>query len=774
MGVKVGESMKVIAWFHEVGKEDVGMVGGKGANLGEMAKAGFPIPPGFIVTAQAYFYFLDKSGLGPKIFSLLKNLDVEDTATLQEVSKEIQSMIESAEMPPEIAVEIKRAYASLGSRDLGVVSVPEEPWVAVRSSATAEDLPEASFAGQQATYLYVKGGDNVVKYVKKCWASLFTARAIYYRAKQGFPHEKVGIAVVVQRMVNSEVSGVMFTAHPVTGEPKIIIEAAFGLGEAVVSGRVTPDEYIVDKNTFEILEKKIAEQKMMIVRKPEGGTMEVEVPPDMRKKQKLSDDKIIELAKIGRKIEEHYGHPQDIEWALEKGKLYIVQSRAITTIGKAKVEEKKTCEEGEVILRGLPASPGFAVGKVVIVRSLDDLVKVKEGDILVTTMTTPDMVPAMRRAAAIVTDEGGMTCHAAIVSRELGIPCVVGTKEATKILKEGEVITVDATRGVVYRGEIKKKKEEKPVEVVRSASAPLVTATLVKVNVAMPEAAERAAKTGADGVGLLRAEHMITATGKHPAWFIKNGKIDELVEVVKRGIRIVAEKFYPKPVWYRTFDARTDEFRHLEGGEDEPEEDNPMLGWHGIRRSLDQPELIKAEFRAIKELKEEGLDNVGVMLPFVIHPDELAQAKALAREVGLIPHKDVDFGIMVETPAAALRIEDFIDEGIDFLSFGTNDLTQLTLGLDRNNALVQKLFDETHPAVLDLIAYVIETAKEYEVETSICGQAGSRPDMVRKLVRMGIDSISANIDAVQRIREVVYREERKIMLEAARRALREE
>ncbi len=759
--------MKVIAWFNEVGKEDVGLVGGKGANLGEMARAGFPIPPGFIVTAQAYFYFLDKSGLGPKIFDLLKNLDVEDTATLQEVSKEIQTMIESAEMPHEIAVEIKRAYASLGTRDLGVVSVPEEPWVAVRSSATAEDLPEASFAGQQATFLYVKGGDQVVEYVKKCWASLFTARAIYYRAKQGFPHEKVGIAVVVQRMVNSEVSGVMFTAHPVTGEPKIIIEAAFGLGEAVVSGKVTPDEYIVDKETLKILEKNISEQKTMIVRKPEGGTMEVEVPPDMRKRQKLPDDKIIELAKIGKKIEEHYGHPQDIEWALEKGKLYIVQSRAITTIGKAKKVEE-TEGEGEVILRGLPASPGFAVGRVRIVRSLEDLPKVQEGDILVTTMTTPDMVPAMRKAAAIVTDEGGMTCHAAIVSRELGIPCVVGTREATKILKEGEIITVDATKGVVYRGEIRKKEEtkEKPVEVVRPTK--LITATLVKVNVAMPEAAERAAKTGADGVGLLRAEHMITSTGKHPAWFIRNNKVDELVEVVKKGIRTVAEKFYPKPVWYRTFDARTDEFRNLEGGEEEPEEDNPMLGWHGIRRSLDQPELIKAEFTAIKELRSEGLDNVGVMLPFIISVDELVEAKRLAREVGLIPHKHVDFGIMVETPAAAIRIEDFLEEGIDFLSFGTNDLTQLTLGLDRNNALVQKLFDETHPAVLDLIAYVIDTAKEYGVETSICGQAGSRPDMVRKLVRMGIDSISANIDAVPIIREVVYREERRIMLEAAR------
>ncbi len=768
--------MKVVAWFNEIGKDDIALVGGKGANLGEMARAGFPIPPGFVVTADAYFYFIEQTGIKSKIAELLKDLDVENTEELEKRTAEIRKLIESTPMLPEIAVEIKNAYARLAEL-VGSSVIRDPPFVAVRSSATAEDLPDASFAGQQATYIYVKGSDAVIEHVKKCWASLFTARATYYRAKQGFDHMKVGLAAVVQKMVDSEVSGIMFTAHPVTGEPKIIIEAGWGQGEALVSGMVTPDEYIVDKGSFQILSKKIAEQKIMIVRGPNGGSQKVEVPPDMRKKQKLPDDKIVALAKIGAQIEKHYGHPQDIEWAMEKGRLYVVQARNITTIGKfsGQQEEEISDSDAEPILKGLPASPGYATGTVKIIRDLSELSKVQKGDILVTTMTTPDMVPAMEKAAAIVTDEGGMTCHAAIVSRELGIPAVVGTENATKILKDGDVVTVDAYKGLVYNGVVKKGgASEKSVEVVRPASAPLITATLVKVNVAMPEAAERAAKTGADGVGLLRAEHMITATGKHPAWFVKNGRVDELVEVVKKGIRTVAEKFYPKPVWYRTFDARTDEFRNLQGGEDEPEEDNPMIGWHGIRRSLDQPELIKAEFRAIKELKDEGLDNVGVMLPFVIRPEELVQAKALARAVGLIPHRDVDFGIMVETPAAALRIEDFIDNGIDFLSFGTNDLTQLTLGIDRNNALVQKHFSEMHPAVLDLISYVIGVAKDAGVETSICGQAGSYPAMVRRLVRLGIDSISANIDAVQKIRDVVYREERRIMLEAARKRLFEQ
>ncbi len=763
--------MKNVVWFKEVGKDDVALVGGKGANLGEMTRAGFPIPPGFIVTANAFFDFIRETGLDKKIYPLLDNLDVEDTAKLEEVSQRIQEMITSAEVPEHIKRDVVEAYHELCRMATG--DPKKCIWVAVRSSATAEDLPNASFAGQQATFLYVKGPEKVVEHVKKCWASLFTARAIYYRTKQGFDHRSVGIAVVVQKMVNSEVSGVMFTAHPVDGSPVIIIEAAWGLGEAVVSGMVTPDEYVVDKKTFTIKEKRIAKQTKMVVQKPEGGSAVADVPPELQEKQKLPDEKIIELAQIGVKIEEHYNHPQDIEWALEEGKLYIVQSRNITTIGKeGGSSSTEETEEGEIILKGLPASPGIATGPVRIVLDLKDLPKVKEGDILVTTMTSPDMVPAMQRAAAIVTDEGGLTSHAAIVSRELGIPAVVGTGSATKVLKDGEIITVDAYKGVVYRGEVKKEhvQRKKQVEVIRSALQ-YPTATLVKVNVALPEAAERAAATGADGVGLLRAEHMITATGKHPAWFLVNHKLDELIEAVKNGIKIVAEKFYPKPVWYRTFDARTDEFRHLKGGENEPHEDNPMMGWHGIRRSLDQPELIMAEFEAIKHLHEEGLDNVGVMIPFTVDVEEYIAAKSLARKVGLIPHKVVDFGIMVETPAAALTIEEYIKAGIDFLSFGTNDLTQLTLGVDRNNERVQRLFNEEHPSVLKLIKYVIDTAKEHGVETSICGQAGSRPSMVRKLVRMGIDSVSANIDAVQKIREVVYREERKIMLEAARKHL---
>jgi len=781
---------KFIRWFEELRKTDVPLVGGKGANLGEMTNAGIPVPPGFCVTAEAYKYFVenvkleDGKTLQEWIMEIISQTNVDDSKQLQENTAKIREKIIELPMLPEIAEEIERAYKELSQR-FGKDAV----YVAVRSSATAEDLPEASFAGQQETYLDVYGVDDVIDKVKRCWASLWTARATFYRAKQGFDHSKVYLSAVVQKMVNSKTSGVMFTANPVTNNRnEIMINASWGLGEAVVSGSVTPDEYIVEKGTWKIKEKFIAKKEVMVVRNPETGkgTVYVKVAdylgPEYVEKQVLTDEQIIEVAKIGAKIEEHYGWPQDIEWAYDAddGKLYIVQSRPITTLKEETAEEgAEMTEEAEVILKGLGASPGIGAGRVVVIFDASEIDKVKEGDILVTTMTNPDMVPAMKRAAAIVTDEGGRTSHAAIVSRELGIPAVVGTKEATKKLKTGDYVTVDGTRGVVYKGIVKslveKKEEEKAAGgAVVVAGAPLVTGTMVKVNVSMPEVAERAAATGADGVGLLRAEHMILSVGQHPVKFIKEGKEEELVEKLAEGIRTVAAAFYPRPVWYRTLDAPTNEFKEMPGGEDEPEERNPMLGWRGIRRSLDQPELLKAEFKAIKKVVEEGYDNIGVMLPLVGHPEQIRKAKEIALEVGLVPHKDVEWGVMIEVPAAALIIEDLIKEGIDFVSFGTNDLTQYTLAIDRDNDRIAYLYDEKHPAVLKLIENVIKTCKKYGVETSICGQAGSDPKMAKLLVRMGIDSISANPDAVELIKKTVAREEQKILLEAARKLLQKE
>jgi pyruvate,water dikinase len=663
--------------------------------------------------------------------------------------------VESTPIPERIAQEIRDAYEEL-SRLEG-----EKVYVAVRSSATAEDLPDASFAGQQDTFLNVVG-EELVEYVRKCWSSLYTPRAIYYRVQKGFRHEDVSIAVVVQKMVNSEKSGVMFTSHPVTGELKTIIEAVFGLGEAIVSGRVTPDTYIFDRELRKIVEIKIGEKSMMITKK-DGENVEIELDEKKSKERVLGDDEILRLVELGEIIENHYGTPQDVEWAIENEKIYIVQSRPVTTI-KRKGEMEAEEVEGEIIVKGLGASPGIGSGVVKVIGSEKEISKVLEGDILVTTMTTPDMVPAMKRAAAIVTDEGGMTCHAAIVSRELGVPAVVGTKEATKILKDGMKVTVDGEKGLVYAGVLEvSKKEEKAVV----AEPHLITATEVKVNVSIPDAAERAAATGADGVGLFRIEHMVLGLEKHPMKYIRDGEMDVYIDALYREMKKVLKAFYPKPVWIRTLDAPTDEFRAMEGGEDEPIEANPMLGFRGIRRDLFEEDHLRAEFRAIKKLIDEGLTNVGIMLPLVTNVEEVRKAKQILIEEG-IPLDKIEFGIMVETPAAALIIEDLVREGIDFVSFGTNDLTQYTIAVDRNNENVAYLFDETHPAVMKLIEHVIRVCKESGVKTSICGQAGSYPHVVEKLVLLGIDSVSANQDAVRSVRETIYRVEKKIMLDKLR------
>ena len=765
--------MKLVEFFEELGKNDVDIAGGKGANLGELTNAGITVPPGFVITSETYDKFINETGIFDEIMGILDTIDVNDTKELQGASTRIKEIIMKAYVPDDIRTTIIEAYNALCQR-IG----KENAFVAIRSSATAEDLPEASFAGQQDTFLNISGPEDVLTYVQKCWASLFESRAIFYREENDFDHSKVYIAVVVQEMANAEKAGVMFTVHPSTGEEQMLIEAAWGLGEAVVSGTVTPDTYWVDKKTGELLNFNISEKNTMFKKDPEAGkTIQTDVPDDLKNKRVLSDEELAELTALGKRIQEHYDFPQDTEWAIENGKIFMLQSRPITTLGMNNGTEAQegAGEERTIITKGLGASPGLVSGAVKIVKDTDELDKVGNGDILVTVMTTPDMVPAMKRANGIITDEGGVTCHAAIVSRELGISCVVGTGDATKILEENEMVTIDGNKGIVYKGKFEEteKKEAAQEQSVVVGQAPILTVTDVKVNVSMPEAAKKAAATGADGVGLLRTEHMMLTSGVHPKKFIIDGKEDELIKILVENVLKVADEFYPKPVWYRTLDAPTDEFVSLEGGEGEPYEHNPMLGWRGIRRELDEPEILRAEFKAIKKLHEQGYTNIGIMLPLVQHPDELRRAKQIAEEVGLKPQKNIEFGIMVETPAAALIIEDFIAEGIDFVSFGTNDLTQYTLAIDRNNENVAKLYSEGHPAVLKLLVRVIKICSEAGVKTSICGQAGSMPKIVEKLVEAGIESVSANTDAVATVRETVARVEKKLVLKAARKMMSE-
>jgi pyruvate,water dikinase len=758
-------SNRLIVWLEDVRNTDVPIVGGKGASLGEMIAAELPVPRGFVVTAQAFREFLEKTGVIERLFEGLK-IDVDDAKELNKAEKIAKAIIMEQKMPKEIEKAIRDYYATLCKREGG------ELYVAARSSATAEDLPEASFAGQQETFLNVRGADDLVKAVQGCWASLYGGRAIYYRVKQNFPHEQVNIAVVVQKMVDADEAGVMFTQHPTTGDNVTIIEAAWGLGEAVVSGTVSPDTYLIDNKTDTIKQKKIATKQLMFVRdKKTRKTVKIDVPADKKNAQVLPDEQIVKLSKLGQIVLDHYGKPMDIEWAVKDGEIYLLQARPITTIQKR--EAKGGLASGEIILEGLGASPGVASGKVKIVASMSELDKVLEGDILVTKMTTPDMVPAMKRSAAIVTDEGGLTCHAAIVSRELGTPAVVGTREATRMLQDGTVVTVDGEKGHVILGAAPKAEAKPSGEgaVVKTISVTKpITATEVKVNISIPEATERAKATMADGVGLLRIEHMILGLNTHPQVYIKSGRSEEYVNELVKGIRTVADAFFPRPVWVRTIDAPTDEFRAMKGGEGEPFEHNPMLGNRGIRRDLNETEHFKLEMAAFKKLYDMGYDNIGIMLPLVQDPRELKKAKELMAECGIDLEK-VDVGIMVEIPAAALIIDEFIKEGIDFVSFGTNDLTQYTLAVDRNNELVAPLYNELHPAVMKLIEYVIGECNKAGVVTSICGQAGSRPDVAKKLVAMGITSISANIDAVEAVREMVARTEHELILDAARKTM---
>ncbi|AUV81147.1 phosphoenolpyruvate synthase [Salinigranum rubrum] len=768
-----------VLWLDEVRSDDLETVGGKAASLGELTAAGLPVPPGFVVTAGTYRTFIEEAEIDEELFEAV-DVDSEDSKALAGAHERAHELIMETPFPEDVAQEILEAYRSI---DDG------EAFVAVRSSATAEDLPDASFAGQQETFLNVRE-DDLLQRVKECWASLFSQRAIYYRNQKGFAHDKVDIAVVVQRMVDAEKSGVMFTSHPSTGEPRIIIEAAWGLGEAVVSGAVSPDNYVVNRATQRTEDVTVADKKLMHVKDAETGeTVERAVPDERREERVLSDEEIARLVDLGEEVERHYGQPQDVEWAIYDGEVYMLQSRPITTISDTAVSNVENVSGsgtsdaavdgeggsgngqaavGEVVVRGLGASPGIASGPARVVTKLDHLDQVAEGDIIVTEMTMPDMVPAMKRAAGIVTDEGGMTSHAAIVSRELGVPAVVGCGSATRQLEDGQPITIDGDKGTIREGVESKEKQRQPVEDARPKTpVKPMTATEVKVNVSIPEAAERAAATGADGVGLLRIEHMVLSLGKTPERFISdNGErayVDEIIE----GVRTVADEFYPRPVRVRTLDAPSDEFRQLQGGEDVPREHNPMLGYRGIRRSLGNPSVFKLELEAFRRLYDMGYDNLEVMFPLVNDAEEVIRARQHMKEAGIDPEKR-EWGVMIETPASALQVGAMAEAGIDFASFGTNDLTQYTLAVDRNNENVASVYDELHPAVLELIGSTIETCREHGVKTSICGQAGSKPKMVQYLVESGVSSISANIDAVRDVQHEVKRVEQRLLLDSVR------
>ncbi len=652
-------------------------------------------------------------------------------------------------------------------------------------------MPGASFAGQQETYLNVEGEEEVLDKVKKCWSSLFTPRAIFYRQEKGIAHDKVLMSVIIQKMVNAKAAGVMFTIHPVTGdENKIVIEGNWGLGETVVSGSITPDVYVIDKRTLEVVEKNIAEKTFELVRDPTTGkTIKVDVPPERRKQPCLTDEEIKRLAELAIKIENHYKCPQDIEWAIDRDlrfpdNVFIVQSRPETvwSLKEKKPEEVRVVSERRIVVKGLPASPGAWTGKAKVVRSVEEASRlIEKGDILVTVMTNPDWVPYMRLAGAIVTDEGGMTCHAAIVSRELGIPAIVGTGNATKVMETGKEYTVDATTGVVYEGVIeevvKRKAEEKPAIAEMPKIMPeyaIPTGTKIYMNLGVPEKIAEYAHLPFDGIGLMRIEFILTAhIGEHPLYLIEKGEENKFVEKLAEGIALVARQIQPRPVVVRFSDFKTNEYRELKGGEKyEPEERNPMLGYRGVSRYISEiyEKAFRLECRAIKKVRDEwGLKNVWVMLPFVRTTWELERALQIMKEEGLERSRDFKVWAMAEVPSVIFLADEFC-KYVDGFSIGSNDLTQLILGVDRDSEILPKLdpryFDERDPAVLRAISHLIKVAHKHGVTVSICGQGPSYlEDFVEWLVRQGIDSISVNPDAVIRVRRLVAQIERKIMLE---------
>lgn len=755
---------KSIYWFEEIGKDDTLLVGGKGANLGEMVSAGFPVPPGFVVSAAAYREFLKENALDQKIKDILGHIDVSKPEELQEASVRIKHLLKTSRVPEKTAARIMENYLVLckkvGRTKIFHKNIP----VAIRSSATSEDSKTASFAGQNETFLDISGEASVVDAVRACWASLFEGRSIFYREQQHINHFTAAIAVVVQAMVPSEVSGIVFSIDPVTNNRnRIVIEAIWGLGEYIVQGKVTPDHYEVNKSDLVTVNKQTVKQTVQLFDHKQRS-----VPRRNQEKIKLSDKQITELADLSLRLEKHYYFPQDSEFAVARDKIFLVQTRPITTTATRGTDDKileKEIGKMAVILEGAPASPGIKSGPVKILKSAKEINKIIAGDVLVAEQTNPDYVPAMKKATAIITDKGGRTSHAAIVSRELGIPCIVGTEKATKTLKNGEVVTVNGAEGKVYKGAIK-------IEIPNSKpNIPIITkvfktATKVYVNLAEPDKAKEIAARNCDGVGLLRAEFMLAGLGVHPKKAIADRKQKVFIDGLTEQLTTFVQAFYPRPVVYRATDFKTNEYRSLKGGQEyEPVEENPMIGFRGAYRYIVQPEVFRMEVEAIKNVREKlGFRNLWMMIPFCRTVKELELVKAMLADFGLRRSPSFRLWMMCEIPSNVILLDRFIETGIDGISVGSNDLTMLTLGVDRDNEHVASEYDERNEAMYLSFEKILKTCKKYNVTCSMCGQAPSDyPELTEKLVEWGITSVSVNPDVIDHTRQVIYEAERKLI-----------
>jgi pyruvate, water dikinase len=769
--VPVAEVSSDVRWFRELSVQDTDVAGGKGANLGELARMGMPVPPGFVVTATAFSRFLEASGLRPVILDRLAGLNVDVGSALRTAAEDLQQRVRQAPIPDALHETLVAAY-----RELARPTGQSDPFVAVRSSATVEDMPGTSFAGMNETFLNVRGEEALLEALRSCWASLYGARVIFYRRKQQVPEERMAIAVIVQQMVASEAAGVMFTVNPANGDRRtLVIEGAFGLGDTVVSGQVSPDHWEVNKDTLAVTRERINPKHVRSYRDAQGRTQCQPLDPAQGQQPSLTPDQVRQIADLGRRIEAHYGAPQDIEWAVAGGEVHIVQSRPVTALGEEPAVGKPP-EPAEVVVRGLAASPGIRSGPARVLPSLAESEKLQPGDVLVARMTEPDWTPLMKKAVAIVTDEGGMTAHAAIVSRELGIPCIVGTQDATRRITDGTLVTVDADQGIVFRGqrEIARPAAASVREPAVVAAVAPITATRLYVNLGQPELAEKVARQDVDGVGLLRIEFMVLAiTGNtHPRKLLQEGRGDEFRDRLAENLAQFARAFAPRPVVARTTDFRTNEYRNMEGGAAfEPEEANPMIGYRGAYRYVQEPDLFRLELEAFRQVREEqGLKNLILMLPFVRTLSELRECRRRMDEVGLTRDPNFPFWVMAEVPSIIYRLPEYVMEGVTGVSIGSNDLTQLMLGVDRDSQTLAPLFDERDPAVLGAIRDIITTCRRLNITCSICGQAPSvYPELTERLVAWGIDSISVNPDVIDRTRRIIAAAEQRVLMDGIRR-----
>jgi pyruvate,water dikinase len=745
-----------------IGLDDVPIAGGKGANLGELIAAGFPVPPGYVVTAQAFLAAMERAGVRDRLAELVRRAGAADPDDIERMADEARTAIRAAGVPDDVADEIRGAFD-----DLAAERGTDELVVAVRSSATAEDTSDTSFAGMNASFTNVRRAELIDR-VLDCWVSMYGDRVMSYRAERGLTDEPA-IAAVVQEMRPSDRAGVMFTSAD-GRDADLVIEGAFGLGEFVVAGTVEPDTYRVERDTVSIRDIHIGHKAMALVTDG-GGQHTAELPADRVVARVLTDDEILRVARLGLEIEGHYGAPQDVEWTFVGDDLSIVQSRPITFAG--------TPGDHPVLVRGLGVGPGRAVGRVRILQSPKQGRELLDGEVLVAHMTSPDWAPTMRRSAAIVTDAGGSTCHAAIVSREFGIPGVVGTTSATTDLHDGQLVTVDAASGQVFDGAL-----EAPATTIPAAPAGRVLAHVVEplatklyVNLAVSERAAEVAALPVDGVGLLRGEFLVTQAleGMHPRALIAAGRRQEFVDRMAAELTTIAAAFAPRPVVYRTMDFRTNEFRNLEGGDEfEPHEENPMIGFRGCYRYVKDPETFALELEAIAAVRAR-FPNLHLMIPFVRTTWELDECLTAIDHSPLGNDRALERWVMAEVPSIVYRIPEYARMGITGVSIGSNDLTQLMLGVDRDSETCAELFDEHDDAVLWAIGRIVRSCRANGITSSLCGQAPSdSPEFAEYLVRLGITSISVNPDAVDSVRATIAATEKRLLLEAAHAMMQED